>query len=169
MTKPKLMGLNHVALEVDDVDAAFEFYGKVFNFQLRGSHRDDSGVLQMAFVDMGDPFLALSRGRTQERDTNRHFGLVVNDRSIVMDLATAAGATVPEGRPFNFLDLWGNHLEIVEYRDIQFTKSAAVLKALGIAADKTETETETAMEEMRKKGICNAEISHDRIWRSDRI
>ncbi|WP_245292998.1 VOC family protein [Rhizobium acidisoli] len=120
MTKPKLMGLNHVALEVDDVDAAFEFYGKVFNFQLRGSHRDDSGVLQMAFVDMGDQFLALSRGRTQERHTNRHFGLVVNDRSIVMDLATAAGATVPEGRPFNFLDLWGNHLEIVEYRDIQF-------------------------------------------------
>ncbi|EJB01824.1 lactoylglutathione lyase-like lyase [Rhizobium leguminosarum bv. trifolii WSM597] len=152
MTKPKLMGLNHVALEVDDVDAAFEFYGKVFNFQLRGSHRDDSGVLQMAFVDMGDPFLALSRGRTQE-----------NDRSIVMDLATAAGATVPDGRPFNFLD--PETISKSSSRDIQFTKSTAVLKALGIAADKTETKTETEMEEMRKKGICNAEISHDRIWR----
>jgi catechol 2,3-dioxygenase-like lactoylglutathione lyase family enzyme len=143
------VGVDHVALEVDDVDAALEFYGKVFDFELRGSQRDDGGVLQMAFIDMGDQFLALSRGRTQESDANRHFGLVVNDRSIVMDLATAAGATVPEGRPFDFLDPWGNHIEIVEYRDVQFTKSAAVLKALGVAADKTET----AKEEMRKKGI----------------
>nr|NLR88181.1 VOC family protein [Rhizobium sp. P28RR-XV] len=149
MTKPKLIGINHVALEVDDVDAALEFYGEVFDFQLRGSHRDERGVLQMAFVDMGDQFLALSRGRTQERDTHRHLGLVVDDRSSVMDLATAAGAIVPEGRPFNFLDPWGNHVEIVEYREVQFTKSAVVLKALGVSADKSEA----AKEEMRKKGV----------------
>ncbi|NLR97256.1 VOC family protein [Rhizobium sp. P38BS-XIX] len=149
MTKPKLIGVNHVALEVDDVGAALEFYGKIFDFQLRGSYHDDDGVLQMAFIDMGDQFLALCRGRTQESDTNRHFGLVVNDRSMVMALATAAGATISEGRPFNFLDRWGNHVEIVDYRDAQFTKSDAVLRALGIAADKNET----AKAEMRKKGI----------------
>jgi len=149
LTKPKLIGVNHVALEVDDVDAALEFYSKIFDFQLRGSHRDDGGVLQMAFVDMGDQFLALSRGRTQASDTNRHFGLVVNDRSIVMALATAAGATVFEKRPFNFLDPWGNHVEIVEYRDVHFTKSDAVLTALGVAADKTDI----AKAEMRRKGI----------------
>src|SRR5690348_2900138 len=102
--KPKLVGINHVAPEVDDVDAALEFYGKVFEFRLRGDHRDDDGVLRMAFIDMGDQFLALSRGRSQEPDTGRHFGLVVDDRTIVMDLAIAAGATVPEGPPFNFLD-----------------------------------------------------------------
>ncbi|WP_221168861.1 VOC family protein [Rhizobium sp. NZLR3b] len=92
MTKPKLMGLNHVALEVDDVDAALEFNGKVIDFQLRGSHRDEG------------PIPRVEPRRTQEHDTNRHCGLVVNDRSIVIDLANAADATVPVGRPFNFLD-----------------------------------------------------------------
>lgn len=147
--KPKLVGINHVALEVDDVDAALEFYGKVFEFRLRGDHRDDDGVLRMAFIDMGDQFLAFSRGRSQEPDTGRHFGLVVDDRTIVMDLAIAAGATVPEGRPFNFLDPWGNHIEIVEYRDVQFTKGNQVLDALGVAADKSNS----AKTELRKKGI----------------
>lgn len=92
---------------------------------------------------MADQFLALSRGRTQERDTNRHCDVIVNDRSIVVDLATAAGATVPEGRPCNFLPL-GKPVEIVEYREVQFTNSAAVPKAL---------DTEAAREEMRRKGF----------------
>lgn len=147
--KPKLVGLNHVAIEVDDVDTALEFYGKVFEFALRGTHRGDDGTLQMAFIDMGDQFLAISRGRGQELDTSRHFGLVVDDRTVVMDLALAAGASVPEGRPFNFIDPWGNHLEIVEYRDVQFSKTPAVLKALGVYPGKSEP----AQAELQEKGL----------------
>lgn len=147
--KPKLVGLNHVAIEVDDVDTALEFYGKIFEFTLRGIHRGDDGALQMAFIDMGDQFLAISRGRTQEPDTGRHFGLVVNDRTVVMDLAIAAGASVPEGRPFNFIDPCGNHVEIVEYRDVQFSKTPAILKALGVHPGKSEA----ANAELQKKGL----------------
>ena len=147
--KPKLIGLNHIALEVDDVDEALRFYGNVFSFKLRGSLKDEHDNLAMAFIDMGDQFLALSRGRSQAADTNRHFGLVVDDRSEVMTLAVVAGATIPEGRPFNFLDPWGNHIEIVEYRDIQFTKTQAILDALGVAGAKSQN----AKEELRKKNF----------------
>lgn len=147
--KPRLVGLNHLAIEVADVDAALEFYGKVFDFEMRGSHRGNDGVLDMAFIDMGDQFLAISRGREQEPDTGRHFGLVVDDRTVVMDLALAAGASIPEGRPFNFLDPWGNHVEIVEYRDVQFSKTSAVLKAMGVDAQKSQA----ALDELRQKGM----------------
>jgi predicted enzyme related to lactoylglutathione lyase len=147
--KPRLIGLNHVALEVGDVDEALRFYGDLFSLELRGSHKDEQGKLAMAFIDMGDQFLALSRGRAQAPDTNRHFGLVVDDRNEVMALAVAAGAMIPEGRPFNFLDPWGNHIEVVEYRDVQFTKTQAVLDALGVSGAKSQQ----AKEELRKKVI----------------
>ncbi len=148
--KPRLVGLNHVALEVADVDEALRFYGAIFDFELRGSQKDDDGPTQMAFLDMGDQFLALARGRAQSPDEGRHFGLVVDDRSDVMTLAVDAGATIPEGRPFNFLDPWGNHIEIVEYRDVQFTKADAVLKWMGLQLEKSGEATE----ELRKKGIA---------------
>ena len=141
--RPRLVGINHVALEVGDLDAAVEFYGAIF--ELRGVDFEPG----MAFIDMGDQFLALSRGRSQAADTNRHFGLVVDDRSEVMTLAVVAGATIPEGRPFNFLDPWGNRIEIVEYRDIQFTKTQAILDALGVAGAKSQI----AKEELRKKNF----------------
>ncbi|MGZ9724290.1 VOC family protein [Rhizobium miluonense] len=147
--KPKLIGLNHIALEVDDVDEALRFYGNVFSFELRGSHKDEQGNLAMAFIDMGDQFLALSRGRSQAPDADRHFGLVVDDRSMVITLAVAAEATLLEDRPFNFLDPWGNHIEIVEYREIQFTKTQAVLDALGTSGAKSKN----AKEELRKRSF----------------
>lgn len=147
--KPRLIGLNHVALEVGDVDEALRFYSNLFSFELRGSHKDGQGKLAMAFIDMGDQFLALSRGRAQAPDTNRHFGLVVDDRSEVMALAIDAGATIPEGRPFNFIEPWGNHIEVVEYRDVQFTKTQAVLDVLGVSGAKSHH----AKQELRKKGI----------------
>lgn len=80
-SKPRLVGLNHIAIEVGSVDDALRFYGSVFGFVIRGRHQDDDGRTTMAFIDMGDQFLALSGGRTQEPDTGRHFGLVVDDRS----------------------------------------------------------------------------------------
>jgi catechol 2,3-dioxygenase-like lactoylglutathione lyase family enzyme len=145
--KPRLVGLNHIAIEVGDVEEALRFYEAIFSFELRGSHRDDQGRLVMAFVDMGDQFLALSGGRTQPPDTGRHFGLVVDDRSQVMALAKAAGAKVLDGN-FNFLDPWGNHIEIVAYRDVQYSKSEEVLRSMGLALDKSED----AREQLRQKG-----------------
>jgi catechol 2,3-dioxygenase-like lactoylglutathione lyase family enzyme len=148
--KANLVGLNHVAIEVDDVDEALHFYGRIFTFKLRGSHRDGHGRLVMAFIDMGDQFLALSRGRTQPPDSARHFGLVVDDRSTVMSMAKAAGAKILEGRAFNFLDPWGNHIEVVAYRDVQYSKPDTILATMGLALDKSHE----AREELREKGMA---------------
>lgn len=148
-TKPRLVGLNHIALEVGDIDEALRFYGAVFDFELRGTHVDDEGRTRMAFLDMGDQFLALATGRSRAPDEGRHFGLVVDDRSEVMTLALEAGATVPQGRPFNFLDPWGNHIEIVQYADVQFMKTKAALKAMRLSLEKSSE----VLEELRKKGI----------------
>lgn len=144
--KPRLVGLNHIALEVGDIEEALQFYGAVFSFELRGTHEDDAGRTVMAFLDMGDQFIALIAGRKQPRDDERHFGLVVDDRANVMDLAEAAGANILD-RPFNFRDPWGNHLEIVAYRDVQFSKAEEVLRAMGLALDTSEE----AKEELRRK------------------
>ncbi|KAB1073277.1 VOC family protein [Methylobacterium planeticum] len=146
MDKPRLVGLNHIALEVGDIQEALRFYRAVFSFELRGTHEDDAGRTVMAFLDMGDQFIALIAGRGQPRDDDRHFGLVVDDRANVMELAEAAGATILD-RPFNFRDPWGNHLEIVAYREIQFSKTDEVLRGMGLELDKTEQ----AREELRRK------------------
>ncbi|GJD92386.1 hypothetical protein BHAOGJBA_5940 [Methylobacterium hispanicum] len=145
-SKPRLVGLNHIALEVGDIEEALSFYGAVFSFELRGRHDGNADHPAMAFLDMGDQFIALIAGREQPKDTYRHFGLVVDDRSRVMALAGAAGAELLE-RPFNFIDPWGNHLEIVAYADVQFSKTGEVLRAMGLALDKSDE----AREELRRK------------------
>jgi len=142
--KPRLIGINHVALEVGDIDQALAFYGSVFDFHLR------SRAPGMAFLDMGDQFLALSEGRTQAPDTNRHFGIVVDDRSRVKELAVAAGGRFVEGKGLELLDPWGNRLEVVEYRSIQFSKTDVVLRHLGVDGEKTAA----AKAELRDKGIA---------------
>src|SRR5436190_23343203 len=115
-SKPRLVGLNHIALEVGDVEEALTFYGRIFSFELRG--RGDG----QAFIDMGDQFIALMENKSPPTDQARHFGLVVDDRSRVRDLARAAGATMLEGDFLDFLDPWGNRIEVVEYRNVQYTK-----------------------------------------------
>ncbi|MDA3921367.1 MAG: VOC family protein [Salinisphaera sp.] len=149
LNKPRLVGINHVALEVGDVAAAVQFYGAVFDFKLRGSHENDAGRLTMAFLDMGDQFLALSEGRRQKADDGRHFGLVVDDRSQVKALAIAAGGTLVDGPFVDFRDPWGNRVEVVDYRDVQYLKPKALLNALGVSADKSGS----AKEELREKGV----------------
>jgi catechol 2,3-dioxygenase-like lactoylglutathione lyase family enzyme len=136
--KARLVGINHVALEVDDVDEALEFYGRIFDFELRGR------AGRMAFVDMGDQFIALSQGRRQPPDDHRHFGLVVDDRERALAAARAAGADV---RGNDFRDPWGNNVQLVAYEDIQFTKTPAILAAMGLELEKTEA----AREEIRRK------------------
>lgn len=142
-TKPRLVGVNHIALEVGNIEEALAFYARIFTFELRGRGRG------AAFIDMGDQFIALTEGRSQGADDERHFGLVVDDRSRVRELAKAAGATILEGNTLDFLDLWGNRIQVVEYRDLQFTKTPAVLKFMGLDLDKSDE----AKAELRKKGI----------------
>jgi catechol 2,3-dioxygenase-like lactoylglutathione lyase family enzyme len=142
-TKPYIVGVNHIALEVGDIEEALAFYARIFNFKLRGRGPGS------AFIEMGDQFIALMEGRSQSADDQRHFGLVVDDRSHVRELAEAAGATMVEGGRLDFLDPWGNRVQVVEYRDLQFTKTPAVLKSMGLELDKSEE----AQAELRKKGI----------------
>jgi catechol 2,3-dioxygenase-like lactoylglutathione lyase family enzyme len=141
--KPRLLGINHVALEVGDLEAALEFYGAIFEFELRGR------IPGMAFLDMGDQFLALSEGRSQAADDARHFGLVVDDKEATRGALEAAGAEIRRGRGLDFADPWGNLIQVVDYREIQFTKTDPVLEAMGVEIEKSEA----AIAELREKGI----------------
>jgi lactoylglutathione lyase len=142
---PRLVGLNHVALEVGDVDEALEFFGKVFDLTLRGRSS------RAAFIDMGDQFIALSAGRTQAPDSHRHVGLVVDDKEATRRELEAAGADILPGRGLDFLDPWGNLFQVVEYGEIQFTKAENVLRGMGL--DGLE-KSEGALEELRAKGLA---------------
>jgi lactoylglutathione lyase len=144
MARARLVGINHVALEVGDVEEALEFYGRFFELELRGRVRG------MAFVDMGDQFLALAEGRTQGADRHRHFGLVVDDKEAVRAALTEAGVEVSRGRSLDFRDPWGNQVEVVDYRDIQFTKAPWILEGMGLDALE---KSEGALDELRAKGL----------------
>jgi predicted enzyme related to lactoylglutathione lyase len=137
-----VVGINHVALEVGDIGEALEFYGRIFEVKLRGRGR------RMAFIDMGDQFIALAEGRTQPPDRARHFGLVVDDRDCALDAARRAGATVHGN---DVVDPWGNNVQIVDYRDIQFSKADHVLRGMGL--DRLE-KSASALAELREKGIA---------------
>ncbi|MEX0922999.1 MAG: VOC family protein [Rhodovibrionaceae bacterium] len=143
--KARLVGLNHIALEVGDIEEALAFYGKLFDFELRG--RSET----MAFIDMGDQFLALSAGREQPADDGRHFGLVVSDKEAVRQALRDNGVEVLPGKFLDFLDPWGNRIEIVDYRTIQFTKAPSVLRGMGL--DGLE-KTQEAIGELAEKGMA---------------
>jgi lactoylglutathione lyase len=142
--RPRLVGVNHVALEVGDIEEALAFYGRLFDFELRGR------APGMAFLDMGDQFLALSESRQQPRDDHRHFGLVVDDKEATRRALTEAGVEILPGGGLDFRDPWGNRVQVVDYRDIQFTKAPAVLRAMKL---EDVGKTESALEELRRKGI----------------
>ena len=143
--KSKLIGINHIALEVGDLEAALEWYGRVFEFDLRGR------VPGMAFLEMGDQFIALSEGRAQPPDDDRHFGLVVDDLEAARRALTEVGAEVLPSRGLDFRDPWGNHIQVVEYGRIQFTKTPAVLGGMGVGEL---PKTEQAVDELRDKGMA---------------
>src|SRR5260221_6900531 len=142
--KPRLVGMNHVALEVGSVAEALTFYGRIFDFTLRGRSRGQ------AFIDMGDQFIALMETKQSHRDVNRHFGVVVDGRSRVVELAEAAGATMVPGPFLDFLDPWGNRIEVIEYGKIQFTKAPHVLRGMGLRLSKTAA----ARRELAEKGMA---------------
>jgi catechol-2,3-dioxygenase len=143
-SKPKLVGLNHIALEVGDVDEALEFYGRIFSFTLRGRGKGQ------AFIDMGDQFIALTATGTPHQDAHRHVGLVVDDRAPVRALAEAAGARMIKGPFLDFLDPWGNRIEVVDYADVQFTKASHVMRGMGLDLHKSEK----ARKELSAKGMA---------------
>ncbi|MDP6788352.1 MAG: VOC family protein [Rhodospirillales bacterium] len=124
--KARVVGFNHVAIEVGDIEEALAFYGRLFDFELRS--KSDA----MAFIDLGDQFLALQKGRTQAPDDGRHFGIVVDDKDAVRKALTDAGVELLPGRFLDFLDPWGNRVEIVQYDNIQFTKAPNVLRGMGL-------------------------------------
>jgi predicted enzyme related to lactoylglutathione lyase len=142
--RTRLVGMNHIALEVDDLEGALDFYGQVFEFELRGR------APGMVFIDMGDQFLALSEGRSQPPDSARHFGLVVDDKEATRRALEDAGAEILPGRGLDFRDPWGNHVQVVEYSDIQFSKTTDVLRGMGL--DGLE-KSERARRELAEKGL----------------
>jgi len=145
--KPRLVGINHIAIEVADIDAALEWYAKIFDFTLRGKGERN------AFIDMGDQFVNITRvpDYEAEGEEKRHIGFVVDDRSRIIELANAAGARFVEGPFLDFLDPWGNRLEITEYSNIQFTKASHVLRGMGLDLDKNDK----AKKELADKGMVD--------------
>ena len=140
-----LVGMNHVALEVDSIDEALAFWERLFGpLTLRGR------LPRMAFIDMGDQFIALMQVETPHVDRHRHFGIVVDDRSAVRTLAVAAGGRLVDGPFLDFLDPWGNRVEVVDYADIQFTKAPHVLRGMGLTLGKSEK----ARRELADKGMA---------------
>jgi catechol 2,3-dioxygenase-like lactoylglutathione lyase family enzyme len=142
----RLVGINHIALEVGEIDDALAWYGRFFEFELRGR----AGA-RMAFIDMGDQFIALSAGRSQPGDEDRHFGLVVDDKEAVRAALKDAGVGVRPSGSLDFHDPWGNHVQVVDYRDIQFSKAPAVLRAMGL--DGLE-KGDAAQQEIRERGLA---------------
>jgi lactoylglutathione lyase len=146
VTRARLIGLNHVALQVGDVEEALAFYGRIFEFALRGRSA------RMAFIDLGDQFVALAVGRAQGPDEHRHVGLVVDSKQAAREALAKAGVEVLPGRGLDFRDPWGNVIEVVEYSEIQFTKAPRVLAGMDLAEL---GKSEQALEELRAKGLAD--------------
>jgi catechol 2,3-dioxygenase-like lactoylglutathione lyase family enzyme len=145
--KARLVGINHVALEVGNIEAALDFYSSIFTFTLRGRSAT------MAFIDMGDQFIALSEGRSQAPDDHRHFGLVVDDRAAVKRALETLGALIVPSQGLDFLDPWGNRIQVVEYQNIQFSKTNQVLKGMALSDLHKNAH---ALQELRDKGLAPA-------------
>ena len=143
--RARLVGFNHVALEVGDIEEALEFYGRLFEVRLRGRGPG------MAFIDAGDQFIALSEGRKGEGDEHRHVGMVVDDRRAVRRALKELDVEILPGRGLDFLDPWGNYWQVVEYSEIKFTKAPHVLRGMGLGHLR---KSEDALEELRKKGLA---------------
>ena len=141
--KPRLVGINHIAIEVGDIEQALDFYGKIFDFTLRAKRPGN------AFIELGDQFINMMQVTEPHEDRRRHFGLVVDDRSSVRARVEAAGGKLVPGPFLDFLDPWGNRVEVIEYSNIQFTKAPHVLRAMGFDLDKNEN----ARRKLAEKGM----------------
>jgi lactoylglutathione lyase len=139
--RPRPVGINHIALEVDDLDRALAFYGRLFAI----SHVDrvDGG----AFIDLGDQFIALFEPGAGE---DRHFGLVVDDRELARRVLAAEAVELLPGGRLDFRDPFGNRVQVVQYDQIQFLKAPSVLQGMGLGSL---AKSEAALAELRSNGL----------------
>jgi catechol-2,3-dioxygenase len=144
-TKAKAVGINHIALEVGDIDEALAFYGRFIEFEL---HHKDADA---AFIYFGDQFINFSRGRSQAPDDRRHFGIAVDDKELARRTLEEMGVALLDSRFLDFLDPWGNRVEITTYTNIQFTKAPEVLQAMGLGHL---VKTDEALGELAAKGMA---------------
>jgi catechol 2,3-dioxygenase-like lactoylglutathione lyase family enzyme len=149
-TKPRLVGFNHVAIEVGDIDEALAFYGRLFSFELRSREPG------MAFIDLGDQFLALQETPNPSPSGGRHFGLVVEDKEAARQRILDAGIAIEPGPFLDFRDTWGNLVEVIGYTNIQFTKADHVLRGMGLSHLR---KNEAALRELEEKGMAPGEMA----------
>jgi lactoylglutathione lyase len=143
--KARALGFNHIAIEVGDVDQALAFYARLVDFKLRSSSED------MAFIDLGDQFLALQKGKSLPPGAGRHFGLVVDDKQAVRRALDEAGVEILPGPFLDFYDPWGNRVEIVAYDGIQYSKAPNVLRGMGLSHL---SKSAKAIKELAEKGMA---------------
>ena len=153
LARLRIVGINHIALEVGDIEEALAFYGRLFKFELRGKS------VAMAFIDLGDQFIDLQKGRYQSADAGRHFGLVVDDKEAARRTLQSAGVAPIDGHFLDFRDPWGNRIEIVGYDNIQFSKAPNVLRGMGLTHL---TKNESAKKELAKKAWRLSRIDYSR-------
>ena len=144
--KAKAVGINHVALEVGNIEEALQFYGNFLDFEITRQSK------KAAFIYLGDQFINFTLGRIQGPDNARHFGIAVDDKELVRETLIAMGVEIIDSKFLDFLDPWGNRVEITTYENIQFSKSAGVLKGMGLSHLK---KTKLASRELRKKGMLS--------------
>ncbi len=145
--KANAVGINHIALEVGDIDEALAFYGSFLNFDLRSKSEN------AAFIYFGDQFINFAKGRSQDADDKRHFGIAVDDKQVARETLEGMGVDIMPGRFLDFLDPWGNRVEITTYQNIQFTKAPGVLRGMGL--DRL-GKTDEAKKELAEKGMAPA-------------
>jgi lactoylglutathione lyase len=143
--KARALGFNHIAIEVGNVEEALAFYARLVDFKLRSKSAD------MAFIDLGDQFLALQKGPSLPPGAGRHFGLVVDNSQAVRCALDEAGVEILPGPFLDFYDPWGNRVEIVAYDGIQFSKAPNVLRGMGLSHL---SKSAKAIKELADKGMA---------------
>jgi catechol 2,3-dioxygenase-like lactoylglutathione lyase family enzyme len=143
--KARAVGINHVALEVGNIAEALDFYGQFIDFEI------ESQSEKAAFIYFGDQFINFALGRTQTPDVARHFGIAVDDKELVRDTLIKMGVKLMDSKFLDFLDPWGNRVEITTYVNIQFSKAEHVLKGMGL---EHLSKTDDAVSELREKNMA---------------
>jgi catechol 2,3-dioxygenase-like lactoylglutathione lyase family enzyme len=143
--KANAVGINHVAIEVGNIAEALAFYGRFLAFTVE-EQTDD-----MAIIYFGDQFVNLIRNADRKPDSMRHFGIAVDDKPLARKTLESMGVKLLDSRFLDFLDPWGNRVEITTYTNIQFTKAGHVLHGMGLGHLR---KSEEALSELRAKGMA---------------
>ena len=149
-TKATAIGINHLALEVGNIAEALAFYGSFLNFTITSQTED------AAFIYFGDQFINFAKGRTQTPDDKRHFGIAVDDKELARKTLITMDVPLLNGRFLDFLDPWGNRIEITTYTNIMFSKTSPILRGMGM--DHLQ-KTDKVLAELDERGLSTIEDS----------